>query len=275
MHIIKADGASKYTFGHVTEESDIRPSGPRYPVNYTIGILGEAHVPVGDQTIVFYMDKVSIGEYIITGRINFTTGYKKEDLAEGPGVRVARPAPVPAPERLEMPQAPPEEADIIMEADNSWRTTYKAFPNGPEPFLVNTYDHGPLEIFDYGGQAAAVTRPNGARLLISGTFETKKGRPMLRPYGSAKDGMWHGVDPDDMIAEVEIEQEPDDELLDTDFDLPTRAAMKKNGYTGKASRVSFQERYIDLPLAWTQSQLIEAQGHIDRIKINIKDKLWK
>lgn len=82
MHTVKS-GVRKWSFGYAHATDDLHETGPTYAQDANIDILAMAHVPMGDDTIDFYMERVAVGNYHQTGRVQYTIGFRPDDLDDG------------------------------------------------------------------------------------------------------------------------------------------------------------------------------------------------
>lgn len=83
MHVNRPKGIKKYAFSHITDPNDVKGNG-HFPHATKITIYGIAHVPVGDESLAYYMDNHAFGDYKTTGKVNWNIGYAWSELTEGP-----------------------------------------------------------------------------------------------------------------------------------------------------------------------------------------------
>jgi LysM repeat protein len=83
MHVAKDGGTKKWSFGGVEKWTDLFSTGRNYPDGHNLMILAVAHVPIEGQTAAYYLDSVSLGDYVTTGLPRYTTGFNWQHLVEG------------------------------------------------------------------------------------------------------------------------------------------------------------------------------------------------
>ena len=224
MHVTRETGAKKWSFGGVREWKDLYSTGRLYPYGHNLTIVAVAHVPIGEDTAAYYMDAVSLGEYETTGTPRYTNGFNWQHLAEG---HIEADTPLPAPEinveqvvadamqedtRPEVVAASPVPELPITPAPLSYKRTFQ-FLNEERTAVVYLFKED-LTIIEIDGKLPAknVGKYDGVKII--GTFEYNGilyGRPALQHY-------WYGVPMDMLILE--------DELYNTEVDLPTRVALR-------------------------------------------------
>lgn len=224
MHVKGPEGTTKWSFSHVRSWNEIRPTGPVYRQNSIVTIVALAKVPVEGQVAAYYMDKVSLGKYVQTGRPAYTTGFKWRDLKAGlPDVSV--------PPSEKPVQDPPKEEPKPAEP-NKYKTSYIAFEDGAIRHVFTRR----VVISDLDGRRLPKERYAGDTVDIAGTFK-KEGRLYGRPYGCIASGLWYGV-PMDAI----VEQEYDDDIYATTEQVPAKRLAFRDG------RLTLEERMIVVPI---------------------------
>ena len=233
MHVSREAGAKKWSFGGVHKWEDLYSTGRLYPCGHNLTIVAVAHVPIGEDTAAYYMDAVSLGEYETTGQPRYTNGFNWQHLAEGhtkdgtppiPEITVEQvvadamqeetrpeliPEPVAAPAAPELPIMP-----------ISYKSSFK-FLNEEKTPVVYLFKEA-LTIKEIDGKLPDrhVGKYDGVNIIGTFTYNgIEYGRPALKNY-------WYGV-PMDMI-------EVEDEVYNTDVDLPTRVAMR--GHLSRSER---------------------------------------
>jgi len=92
MHPVR-DTIRKWSFGYAHTVEDLRETGPTYASDANIDVLAIAHVPLRGIITDFYMERVALGDYLKTGRVRYTIGFKPEELADGHTEPPKRPLP--------------------------------------------------------------------------------------------------------------------------------------------------------------------------------------
>lgn len=104
MHVSKAGGTRKYTFGSLKSKADLKLTGPVAAENKNLLIFAIAHVPIGDETLTFYMEAGDVDTS--TKKVRWTVGFAQDDVAEGH----MDPSEAPAPQVKEIIQTKLDEA---------------------------------------------------------------------------------------------------------------------------------------------------------------------
>lgn len=233
MHVSKNGGCRKWSFGNVTEWKDVKSTG-YYGYGTNVDVLAIAHVPVAGEIAAYYMDARSLGDYMVTGRVAFTTGFNWRDLSDG-FTKPARVTPKIAEKRIQ------PKTVINYVGPNIYKSTYTPLDQpvvyiAKETIMVQELDGRRPDRALYSNQA----------VKIAGTFN-KGGILYGRPAGSIQNGYWFGIPMANLIAE--------EELYSTDIPLIDRAAMPKDhrtlsleerGVVALAKAMSHYTRFINL-----------------------------
>lgn len=120
MHVSKADGTRKFMFGNVKTWLDLKKTGPTVKENTVIEVVAAAHVPVGEDWAVYFMDTLALGDYVTTGKVSLTVGFNYNHLKDGipiiPKVEESHPAMEEIAKDIEeMEQALEEQAEVVIE----------------------------------------------------------------------------------------------------------------------------------------------------------------
>lgn len=143
MHVSKSDGTRKQTFGGVKKLEHIQPTGPRYAENTNITVYAIARVPVEGEIASYYMDARSLGNYVSTGRVAYTTGFNHTHLSAGavefikhvPQAIEAPPIEPEVPVQAEMPAEIPVVAmEVVPAPPIEKHINYDAFKSSYHPF---------------------------------------------------------------------------------------------------------------------------------------------
>lgn len=241
MHVSKSGGARKFSFGYADKWDDIQPTGRTHKENSNHNIVAIAHVELENEntTAAYYMDRVDLGNFTITGVPQFTTGFNHSHLSEGHVV----PAIVTAP-KLEAIEAidQAEIAAAAMAEDERVATLEIELPVTPElePVpqpMVPDYretlialkpDASPMTFMSddnitvHEAERRRPARPlrKGQFINISYTFE-KDGVLYGLPTGTEKNQFWYCIPMDSLTSE--------DKLFDFNNDSPLseRIAMRQ------------------------------------------------
>jgi hypothetical protein len=242
MHVSRAGGAKKWSFGRVEKWEDLYSTGRHYPEGTNLTIVAVAHVPIGEDTAAYYLDAVSLGDYVRTGLPRYTTGFNWQHLSEGHLTAAT------APEKPETPETPADDEEVVMvavptaiveqvvadamqeddrlelkvvepepelpvkPAQASWKDSF-AFLNPekhPEEYMFK--EATLVREMDGRLKAKQVGKYDVVRII--GTFtkdNTLYGRAAVRGY-------WYGIP----MALLESEND----VYDSSVDLPTRIAMR-------------------------------------------------
>lgn len=223
MHVVRPNGAKKWSFGDVNKWEDLYSTGKLYPRNTNLVIVAVAHVPIGDMTAAYYMDAVSFGDYELNGLVRYTTGFNWQHLAEGHKESVKTPSPEVAVEavvadamaeedRPELLPKPAPELVIRPARPLSYKDSF-TFLNDTKTAEVYLFKES-LVIKEMDGRLADRTVGKWDGVRIIGTFE-KDGITYGR---AAMANFWYGIPMD----KLELE----DSLYNTDVDLVTRVVMR-------------------------------------------------
>jgi hypothetical protein len=263
MHIVKEGGTKKLAYGNARSLKDVATTGPLYPQNKNVMIVAIARVPLQDEgqdvTAAYLMESLALGDYAQSGRVAWDIGFNHSHLEEG-HVEETKPAPRPEvqaqlQEAAVAKDAADKRADLLAEAEsnpNIWRTTYRAFEDGPRPYVTDT----DMIITNHeNGRQRTVPRLKG--LEITGTFEKpdEEGNIVLygRPTRGENSFHWYGV-PMDLLTH-------EDDLYSTAKpNLPERVIQK--------GRLSFTERFISVPLSKQLNHPL-IKRHVEKLKIKI------
>lgn len=265
MHVAKAGGCKKWSFGNVRTYDDFSSHG-FYPQNTNIKIVAVAQVPVEDKDnpdaeVGYYMDALAVADYADTGRVRFTVGYRWVDLAEGlaevPAAQpVAAPPTVTGSLAKTMDVAPPplkHDRDGFDPAFVEQRLA-DAINNGTYQFL-DSYQVLPVPIpceASIPEGSGEIERESGRRFIWVHDFLTKRpdrrlfdgqevvigatfnygGQLHGRPELSIKNHNFFAIPTDFLEAEHEV--------YNTELDAETKAATNK---------FTFFERYLWVPVS--------------------------
>lgn len=264
MHVIIQEGIKKFSFAGVDKWEDLQIVGPSYPFNANVEIVGVAHVPIGDETAMYFMDALAWGtDYRITGRPAYTVGFNHSQLAEGFVEQVKKPIPPEREQRMKVliqshkDEPAPGLASMATteidyrvpdEAEDRYQfvTTYVPYPQGPKMYIANDE----LWVKDFMAKRSDKQLKKSQDVLIAGTFivdDTEYGRP----HGAAKNFLWYGIPMADLISE--------EELYNTDIPLHERVGLSHG-------RLSVSERYLTVPLAKAISQTTRLRTTLGKIK---------
>ena len=228
MHVIREGGTRKWAFGNAKTWDDISPTGPNYAENANVEILMIAHVPLeekdenGNNVVAAYMmDSLAVGDYRNSGKIVSTIGFSHKHLADGHAEtqKKAKPAPVAEPKLntatvadIELALSKP--APDPVKDPNFYKTTQKVINEDrtAKTYLAN--DNMMVHEMDGRRPDRPLYKHQGVKIFS--TFE-KDGVLYGRPLGSVDTGYWFGIPMDKLIDE--------EELYNTNVDLPTRVAM--------------------------------------------------
>lgn len=225
MHTVK--NTRKWNFGNAQTWDDMNTTG-YYPQNRNVTILAVAYVPLTENgqeiEAAYYLDGHSLGDYISTGRVRYTTGYSHSDLAPGHADKstpppVAEKAIALTPEKLEAKKS--EIAQLVAteaarnpsKYPNFFKSTYQpeaefvectvVLPEGQDYILVEDYDpeasHNPVKL------------RHGREIFIAGTFEhggATYGRPAIEKDGElVASRHWYGIPMDCLVSNHELYNE--------------------------------------------------------------------
>jgi hypothetical protein len=249
MHVSHPGGTSKYTFGNATKWNDISTAGRKYAENSNHLIVAIAHVQLDDEDTVaaYYMDRIDLGNFSVTGRPQFTTGFNHSHLSEGHVLSTELTAP-----REEVIEAINEAEAVLQAAQQDANVKPKSMditlettqPEALETVVTDDYkttliplkeDESPVQflaeetitIHEMERRRPARPLNKGQSVKISHTFE-KDNILYGLPYGTKDTGLWFGIPMDKVISE--------DELYSWNIPLNQRIAMR--------SRLSIQERSV-------------------------------
>lgn len=251
MHVEKEGGIRKWSFGNAKTFKDITPNGPNYPDGTNVTVVAVAEVPLtdDDQPVVaaYYLDRLALGNFAQTGRVQYTIGFNHSHLKEG---FVDAPVVNPKPEvqaQLEAAEKALEAADEGLEAIEempdeepapiTWKSTYTSFNEDGEPLIYVANEA--LAVHDYDGDKPDRMLARGKGVKIAGTF-WKDDVEIGRPYGVTS---WYGIE----MSKLALEDDP--ALYNYDVPLVERAHVPSGG--GHLTPV---ERYWYIPFAKSVSQ---------------------
>lgn len=226
MHVNRDGGAKKWSFGGVQKWTDLFSTGKTYNNGYNVNIVAVAHVPIEGQTAAYYLDNVSLGDYVTTGMPRYTTGFNWQHLAEGHTPNGTPPVPAATVEQVvadamqeeDRPQLVPViEPDEVPEleirkAPISYKDTFEYLNPERDPVVYLFRESMTVVEMDNRLPAKRVGKYDAVRII--GTFTKDNilyGRAAMHSY-------WYGIPMDKITAE--------DVLYNTDMDLPTRVAMR-------------------------------------------------
>ncbi len=273
MHVTVDGGTTKWTFGMVRKQSDIKKDVKHYNENHNVEIHGIAQVPVDGVTLAFYMDKHDFGSFSTSERVNYTRGFNWQHLKDGyiktkKEVKLdtivadamreddrpkATPAiaPVTVPEAPEAPvvievvETPPEpiEPTVLVEEVapmDMYKDTFRYlnFEESPERYKMLES----MDVRELDGAKEPIYCKEGSSVMVSGWF-TYQGTPYYR----VATRYWYAI-PTQFAYSVE------NEPFNFGVDLPTRVA-----YGGQLTK---EERRIKL-LAQTVAKYNKA-GQLTR-----------
>ncbi len=242
MHVAREEGAKKWSFGGVKKWEDLYSTGRLYPNGTNLTIVAIAHVPIGEDTAAYYLDSVSLGDFDTTGLPRYTSGFNWQHLADGhvsvelevtpmdPLVaeieaeldeQLGQPTEVVVTQIVSDAMAEEDRPEVMAEEDETlvirpapltYKSSFRFLNDAKKP--VEYMFNEPLIIHEVDGRLAPkqVGRYDLVRLI--GTFEKDGilwGRAAVRGY-------WYGI-PMDKVS-------PEEEVYNTDVDLPTRIAMR-------------------------------------------------
>lgn len=279
MHVSNRGGTTKYSFGHARKWEDIIPTGRRHAENSNHTILAIAHVQLEeeDTTAAYYMDSIDLGNYRITGRPQFTTGFNHSHLSEGvvvPSLVIQHEA-EPEPEAEEAVELPKEDIKVAIKeslkaidgfvAPVSVPEPVVSAPDPqphPEPFYKQTLtalkdDRGVIpfmaqeDVLVHEAEEKRPPRPlkKGQTVHIAFTFE-KDGVLYGLADGPFQNNLWFGIPMDKIASEEEL----------FNFDIPL---TEKVAY---GTSLSLQERGV-VVLSKILSQGIRARVWIANKKL--------
>lgn len=219
MYVANPAGAEKWAFANVKKISDVITAG-HVIFGTVVDIVAVAHVPIGTEEAVYYMDKLAFGDYLTTGKVTNTIGFSWADLKEGtPPQPEPEPAIAPEPTPEPLPTPAPVEPAINYDPgdpDNAQPNAYKDTYRSMEPKIYLAKQD--IIVHEYDGRRPDRKLLSGYSVSIGGTF-TKNSILYGRPYKSSLNGYWFGI-PMDVL-------EDEAELYGLKLSLPEKVAMKK------------------------------------------------
>ena len=268
MHVVKPGGCKKWGFAGMSKWSDAVCAG-FFPEHANITILAIAHVPIEEDDgskaeAAYYIDAVSLGDYMTSGMLKWATGFIWQDMAEG---RYTFPEPAPVAEaalehqnaveaELEeksLISAQEEARDTLVEKkiadmdDGIMPNDFKASLQPVQPPIdcvidipadIGEYDSRVgeryIRVHDFEGNRPFKRLFQGQEIRISSFFEFDGGI-YGRPEAAAKNSLWYGVPAEVLLRE--------DELYNASIDAESRAAL--------GGKLTWAERYVWVPLAKT------------------------
>lgn len=258
MHISKAGGTQKYTFGNAKSWNDIEVTGRKHAENSNHLIHAIAHVELDKEgaKAAYYMDRIDIGNYTVTGRPQFLTGFNHSHLAEGHVLPTELTAP-----KQEVIEAINEAEEALSEIQKAANIKPRimdimlenAPPASPERPMAEDYratltplkdDETPMTfmaeesliIHEVARRRPAKPLHKGQSVQLSHTFE-KDNTLYGLPAGTKDSPFWFGIPMDKVISEEEL----------YNFNVPLQERLAMHG------RLSVQERGVVL-LSKTLSQ---------------------
>lgn len=277
MHVAREGGCKKWSFGNMRRWDDADSTG-FFPQYTNLTVVAVAHVPLDEDEVeaAYYMDALSLGDYVETGWPAWMIGYMWRDLAEGHVEKlIKKPLPVvenklreakakeAAKKSMDIAAANPEVHGLVgfdrtfvekrmadtLRDGNAMKfiDTYQSlippaavvanFPPGAG-LLNQETGHRYIMIHDFGTKRPDRRLRDDWEGEIVGTFEYD-GLLYGRPAAAAKNMIWYGI-PMDML-------QSHDELYNDKSDVQTRAA------TGT---LSWSERNFWIPLAKLKADLM-------------------
>ena len=246
MHVSKSGGARKFSFGFADKWSDIFATGRTHKENANLSIVAIAHVELKEEktTAAYYMDRVDLGNFKITGLPQFTTGFNHSHLSEGHVVPSVVTAPkmevieaidqaeVAAAAMAEDHRAPKIEVkavDVAVVPEKpadplpqpmipDYRSTLIALNPDASPMKFMSEDN--ITVHEVERRRAAKPLRRGQFINISYTFE-KDGTLYGLPSGTEKNEFWYAIPMDSLTSE--------DKLFDfnAELSLSDRIALRK------------------------------------------------
>jgi hypothetical protein len=202
MHVSRPGGAKKWYFGHVTGLKDLQSKG-NYPEGYNVEVVAIAHIPIGDETAAFYMDRVAFGDKLTSGRVNYTMGFACNDMVPGYADKpIEKVAPVAERKLVEQALAPPPQPEPEKLYPSQFKATYHAF-NQPWPHVLQ----GDYNVVDLDNKRPDVLIRDQKTVVLGGTFckdQVFYGRPMAAVRG----GSWYGIPMDNLEDYYELHNAP-------------------------------------------------------------------
>ena len=250
MHVSKPGGTQKFSFGHASKWQDIQPSGRLHKENSNHNIVAIAHVELKDEntTAAYYMDRIDLGNFAITGLPQFTTGFNHSHLSEGHVVPVTVVAPTEPtvvdslvePTAAEVAAAAMEEDDresMVAEPTIEQMVCVPQVDDYHETLLPLNPDGSPMTFMSeenltiHEAERLRPARPlrKGQFINISYTFE-KDGVLYGLPTGTEKSGFWYCIPMDSLTSEDKLFN------FNTQISLSDKIALKKE--------LSVQERVV-------------------------------
>jgi hypothetical protein len=262
MHIAIKDGTKKYSFGNVTNITDVAPTGPSYREGHPVKVVAVAHVPVldnGEQKVLgFYLDEIALGSYKETGRVAQTIGYNWTHLEDGdfvpkseaviePEVEVAAPEP---PKPKPTPAPAPEPAPVKLSWKEQIAQTYQPFDDGPVWFIAKE----DMLVRDFATVRAPKRVSRYAEILIAGTFKVD-GRVYGRPQQAVEAGLTWGIPINKLVEK--ITETAEDHALYTVPQKPYKLNLKFYS-VNTDGRLTKEEALVTAPLAKASGKYLDA-----------------
>lgn len=246
MHVSKPGGTRKFSFGYADKWDDIHATGRTHKENSNVNIVAIAHVELKDEntTAAYYMDRVDLGNYKISGFPQFTTGFNHSHLSKGHVVPNAVTAPkleaIEAIDQAEVAAAAMAEDDRPVKIEvkavdvavvpekptdplpqpmiHNYRSTLIALK--PDASAMTFMSEENLMVHEIERRRAPKPLRRGQFINISYTFE-KDGVLYGLPTGTEKNEFWYAIPMDGLTSE--------DALFDFNAQLPLseRIAMRQ------------------------------------------------
>jgi LysM repeat protein len=227
MHVVREGGTHKQGFGNAKKWSDIKDSGPLYKYGDNIEIVAEAHVPIGEETALYYMTSVNLGDYPSTGRVTSTVGFNHSHLEDGIYEEALIAQDVQEQENRPLKVSPEPQAvekSFLEERSQDFQEgtglmdftlTYMPFEDGERTYLATE----PVRVHDYETKRPDRLLRAHSGVIITGTFEYKD-QLFGRPRRGKDSWHWYGIPMEKLILEDEMFTPPV-------ITLPEKVAIKQ------------------------------------------------
>ncbi len=174
-HVVRSEGARKYSFGNAKQPRDIKPTGATVQRFRNLRIAGEAILQFGDTRYGYYLDEIAVD--VKTKKVKWNAGYPFEFLQLGESsekpnknptmsdieATLAAVEPVVAREVVAPPTVPVAAPKAVI--GNAWKATYAPLPDGPAWFMTRLA----CKVEDHDGKRPAKEHFYG-KVKIAGTF---------------------------------------------------------------------------------------------------------